>query len=381
MQGYIGEEVTRMTKYAKLNITLICLMAAILFTGCLSTAPIKIGYAAALTGPNSEVGIGGRNAMQLLIDEVNAQGGINGRKLELIIMNDENDLEKVDEIDKTFIQQHVIAVVGHDMSFKLPVILEAIKDQPILMISPTMSDYSASGIDDNLLRIILTNFDQGVALAKFAVQHDGQPSIMAVMDLDNESFGQGLIKGFEYQYGISLKTVQIRGGIVDDTESIVSDFKNGGYEGLLMVLKSKDVAYLSQRIRDVVPNVYLYSSNWGMTQDVIALGGDGVEGDRFVSMIDFDRQTEDYVAFKQRYEDHYKVTPGFPAIYAYEAGQVLLDAIQKSSKLSAAALKSKILGEREFDTIQGVISFDEFGDVLRAAIIYVVEDGQFKKMD
>jgi len=115
---------------------IICCMLVLFLSGCQRPAPIKIGFSAGLSGANSEVGVGARNAVELMVEQVNKDGGINGRDVELIIKDDENDLAKVALIDQSFIDEGVLIIIGHDMSSKLATSLEVIKEQNVLMISP-----------------------------------------------------------------------------------------------------------------------------------------------------------------------------------------------------------------------------------------------------
>jgi branched-chain amino acid transport system substrate-binding protein len=65
--------------------------SALVSTGALAQEPIKIGMAAALTGPAAPVGVDIRRGAEIAVDEINAKGGIKGRKVVLIARDDEHN--------------------------------------------------------------------------------------------------------------------------------------------------------------------------------------------------------------------------------------------------------------------------------------------------
>lgn len=362
-----------------IKLMIICVLCLSAY-GCQPAEPIKIGFAAGLSGANSEVGVGARNGILLLIEQINASGGINGRNLELIVKDDENKLDVVARVDQELIDSGVIAIIGHDMSSKLATSLKTIEGQKVLLMSPSISDYRASGIDDSFIRTIPTNYDQGVTLASFAVENDKKHRFFAVADVGNTAFYEGIVSGFEAVIGDKIVLITIEKGIADDIARIRTEFSSGDYDGVLMVLNSKDAAYLVQSLKQDAKDIHFYSSNWAMTQDFIELSGSNMEGVRFVSTVDFFLETPKYLEFKTAYQTRYKSDPYFSAVYAYETGQLLVEAIQKSNKLTHDALKAKILSLSPFESIQGTLQLDAFGDVRRNLFINSIENGEFIKL-
>ncbi len=74
---------------------------------------IKIGFSGCLTGHLSDLGIGGRDAVILAVKEINAKGGVNGKKIKLIIKDDKNDPAAAVKADKELVSSGCIAIIGH----------------------------------------------------------------------------------------------------------------------------------------------------------------------------------------------------------------------------------------------------------------------------
>jgi branched-chain amino acid transport system substrate-binding protein len=73
----------------------------------------KIGFVGGLTGKSSDLGIQGRNSVMLAVEEINSQGGINGRPLQLITKDDKQDPQTALKVDRELIDEGVITIIGH----------------------------------------------------------------------------------------------------------------------------------------------------------------------------------------------------------------------------------------------------------------------------
>jgi branched-chain amino acid transport system substrate-binding protein len=108
----------------------------------------------------------------------------------------------------------------------------------------------------------------------------------------------------------------------------------------------------------------------------LELGGAAVEGVSVVQTFDRNSQAPRYQSFRKTFMDRYQREPGFPGVFAYDATQVVLTALQAQKK--GQQLRDTILSLRRFDGLQGEIIFDDFGDVKRSyASISIVRDQQF----
>ncbi|HYA02556.1 MAG TPA: ABC transporter substrate-binding protein, partial [Syntrophobacteria bacterium] len=98
--------------------------------------PIKIGGLFSITGPNSFLGEPERNSMQLLAEQINAKGGINGRPLELVIYDDEGDESKaVLNANKLIEKDQVLAIVGPSLTGTTMAVIPIVEKAEVPLIS------------------------------------------------------------------------------------------------------------------------------------------------------------------------------------------------------------------------------------------------------
>ncbi len=140
------------------------LVSLLLLTFCSDTTPIKIGYVAGLTGRHSELGIGVRNGVTLAVDAINSTGGINGRKVEVVVRDDKSDPAQGTKVIKELLQMQVPVIIGPLLSKMASATLAAIDGQNVLVISPTISTDTVIDKDDNFLRVIAESSFQGESI-------------------------------------------------------------------------------------------------------------------------------------------------------------------------------------------------------------------------
>ena len=351
------------------------LMFILLFIlmGCSDNEAIRIGLVGTLSGPNSMIGVSMRDGMLLKVDEVNTSGGINGKQIELDIHDDLNDMEKIIEINEQLIEDGIEIIFGHELSSKATPLFEVIKDREIIVMSPTLSTYELSGIDDNFFRTIPSNFDQGVELGYYA--NEKSTKTLLVYSNSNKRFAEGVNEGYIDTFNGTTGAFPVKTSLVEETNQILETFKSGGYDSVMYVMNPNDVMYMSQVFFKHKVDVDIYSSNWGMAVNMLTEGGRAVEGATFVSFMgNLDGPT--YQAFRDAYYSKYQKEPEFAAVYAYEAATLLFEALEQSNRLEYSEVKAALLNLGQRDGLVSPLELDEFGDIERTLFLAVVKDGK-----
>lgn len=156
---------------------------------------IKIGVVGTMSGINSDLSVSGRRGVELAVDEFNEAGGLNGKKIELVVKDDMNDATTALKIDKEFISENIPVVIGHYTSGMMVNSMAYLKDQDILFLSPTISADSLSGINDNFIRFIATTREQAVILADTANQHQHK-KFAIIYNVENTGFNEVFFANF-----------------------------------------------------------------------------------------------------------------------------------------------------------------------------------------
>lgn len=357
-----------------------CLPVMGVLWGCQDAPPIKVGFIAGTSGRVADLGISGRDAAQLAIDQCNQGGGIDGRPIQLIAKDDQQDPDIARQVMQELISAGVVAVIG-PMTSDMGVAIAPLADaSQTLLLSPTVTTHLLSAKDDHLFRVTSTTADYAAKSARYQITSGTMRSIAVAYDLGNKSFCESWLASFVDTFaaggGEILETIGYRDDADRSFLDIARRLLEAEPDGILIIANSMDAALLCQQIRKLDEGIAITLADWGATERLLELGGKAVEGVTVVQTFDRDSTARDYQVFRNAYKDRYKREPGFPGVYTYDAVQVLLTALRRQKE--GETLKETILAIRRFKGLQSEFSFDDFGDVKRPhASISIIRDRQF----
>lgn len=351
----------------------------LVLSACSPPEPILIGFVGGTSGRAADLGVAGRDSVQLAIEERNQSGGISGRRVQLIVKDDEQDPEVAKRLVQELINEGVAAIIG-PMTSAMGAAVAPIADQArILLVSPTVTTEELSGKDDHFFRVSSTTREFARRTALYQLKTNRMRRVAAVYDLGNRAFSENWLKNFTEAFAQGGQVVLTLGFQVgNDTTflSIAQELLADDVDGVLIIANSMDSALLCQQIRKLDARIPIVLSDWGGTERLLELGGKAVEGVNVVQTFDRNSSAPRYQAFRQTYLERFHREPGFPGVYAYDATTVVLDAL--SRRKGEQSLKETLLAVRTFEGLQSSFSFDDYGDVKRPHIsIGIVRDGHF----
>lgn len=347
---------------------------------------IGIGLVAPLTGDQAYIGIGVQQGAQMAIEDANIRGLVFGdTRLKLVPLDDQhNPTQAVLAANKLGSDPDVLGVVGHFNSSCSKAASSIYHESRLTQISPasTNPDISRQGFD-TFFRVCATDDVQAPAAADFIVSKLGLKKIVIVDD--QTTYGKGLAEQFEKKFKALGGTVLLRAGITQG---------------------EKDFTPLLTKVRSLQPELVFYggvypelallikqSRKVGLT--VPWMGGDGIfdvtlirlatpelsEG-TYATMLGVDPHTLPSAAdFVKRYEARYGEIGSF-STYAYDATNVLIEAIRRAGKKDREAVLAEVRATKDFQGVLGILNFDEKGDAVgRSVGIFKIENGKFKFLE
>lgn len=355
------------------------LIFSLVLSSCQKKESIKIGYAGTLSGLNADLSVFGRNGALMAVEMVNEAGGINGRRLELIVKDDKNDKNVALQVDKEFYKEGVTAIIGHMTSGMAELTVPFINENKILMISPTISADSLSSKDDYFFRMIPSNKQQAIGISEAMLQKNLRKAAI-IYDNSNQSFAEALKNTFKEDYvmqGGEMVLEKSFNPITVDYKDISNDLIESGADGVFIIAAADNAVMICQNFykRGVKMNVFLPS--WAMTNDLLSHGGKSVEDAILVNFYDNESKKLEYKAFEADFLSKYGTKPSFSAQFSYEAVMVLAEVMSNSDELNSESLKQEIINSKVFNGLQGILFFDETGDISRTKYLYKVRDGKF----
>lgn len=367
--------------YKSLRNLLFTFLSLLIFCSC-EKKEILIGFSGQLTGINSDLGIHGRNGVTLAIEEINTSGGIRGKKIKLLIKDDEGKPEKAVQSDRELIDEGVTAIIGHMTSSQTMAALPEIEKSDIVLLSPTTSTPLLSGKKDMFFRVQGSSEQSAYALGKFASSNFEMSSFLVLKTDDNKNFTEpyhnNFLKGFKEKKIIINQLV-----LPAETEKIKNAislaFDEIDYEGILIITSARRTALIIQYLysMDKKPNIFI--SSWGATEALIRHGGKAVENAYLAKTGFTDVKTKDYVQFIEKFTNRFGKTPSFSAEQGYIAVKILAHALKQTNG-KKEGLDTALINIKKFKTFQGDLTIDEFGDAILPVSILKIENAKFKKI-
>jgi branched-chain amino acid transport system substrate-binding protein len=360
------------------------LILSLVFFSCKPPEPIRIGFLGGTSGRVADLGIAGRDGAQLSVEICNQSGGVSGRKLQLIIKNDEQTPEIAERGVRELIAEGVLAIIGPMTSDMGVAVVPIVNDARILLISPTATTEELSGRNDFFFRVTSTTGVFASRNALYQIKTKRMRRVAAVYDLSNKSFTENWLKNFRLTFskggGEIVKTITFKSGSDTKYLEIARELLATQSDGVLIIANSMDSALLCQQIRKLDAHIPITLSDWGATERLLELGGKAVEGLTVVQTFDRNSTAPKYQEFRRAYIERFNREPGFAGVYAFDAANVVIEALKK--RKDGQGLKETVLVLRKFEGLQSPFSFNDFGDVRRPHVsISIVRDGQFVVME
>lgn len=357
---------------------------------------IKIGLATDLSNVLPAPGLDIAQAAQLAVDQFNAEGGLLGYQIELVIEDDQCTGEGATTVANLFASDpDLYAVVGHVCSGASIPASDVYADARIPMVSPssTAGAFTARGLDV-ANRVAFNDNIQGVVAARYI--YDVLESRRIAVLHDNSSYGEGLASTV-------ADTFESLGGDILSFEVI--DPEDQDYRPVLTVIaeQNPDLIYLggyqnqaallvAQMVEVGMDDVIFFSDDGVYTQDFLDLAGEFSEG----VYVSFGAQIGDAALnadFDLAYEESFGVRPDELGPYhaqAYDAANMILSALEAVAALDEngelvidrEALIKAVRETENMEGVSGMINCEANGDCGTVVIdIFKAEQGAWVKMD
>ncbi len=364
---------------------LISLFAVIILSCGPQENVIKIGLVAPLTGDVKTFGESTKNGFLLAIEEVNAQGGINGKQIKTFIQDDKNDPTEAQNAGSKLINQDGVKLIIGSVSSKCSIPLaQTCQDASAVMITPTSTNPKVTIRDDGsrkdfVFRACFIDPFQGKVAAKFALENLKAKTTAILYDVGND-----YVKGLAEFYRDNFTQ---GGGEVVVYESYQKD--DTDFSALLTKIKQADpdilyipdyynkVGLIAKQARQLGINAILMGGDGWDSPEMLKIAGDAIVGGYFTNHYSPNDPRPEVQEWVKKYLAKYGSNPDALATLGYDATCLLLEAIKKANSDNPVKVKEALQGIKDFKGVSGEITFDEYGNpVKKITILRYTKTGQ-----
>ncbi|MCC6445446.1 MAG: ABC transporter substrate-binding protein [Armatimonadetes bacterium] len=342
--------------------------------------PIRIGEYGSLTGSKATFGTSTRKGVDLAIEEINRAGGVLGRKLEVIVEDDQGKQEEANlAVSKLIERDNVVAVIGEVASSLSLAAAPICQTARIPMITPASTNPAVTQKGDYIFRICFIDPFQGTVMARFAHRTLKSRRAAILRDIRND-YSVGLADYFAQEF------TRLGGAIVGDESYQENDTD---FKAQLTSLRSKkpdalfipgyytEVGLICKQARELgLTCSFLGGDGWDSPQ-LAAIGGDAVEGGYFSNHYSVAEKRPEIARFVESFRARYSgETPEAMAALGYDAAKILADALARAGRAAPAALRAALAQTKGFRGVTGIITLDTDRNAVKPAVIVQMKQGQ-----
>jgi len=372
---------------------LISLVLGFSVSGVFAADTIKIGYLAALTGDWAAYGQTESKAAQLAVDEINAQGGVLGKQVELVIYDFRTRAEDaVNAVRRMIEQDKVVAIVGANGSginiatgpvvnkYKVPQ-LGTVTTNPLVTVDTEGNVYPYS------FRGCFTDPYQGKLIAYFSAKELNKMNAAILYDIGSD-YSQGLseffIKSYKEYGGKVVANLAFRAGTDVDFRAQLTEIRGTEADVLILPNMGKEMALIMKQARELGMDDIIFLGGDGYAEFMWEIAGDAMEGSYWINHVapEDPAMAPFFADYKAKYNDECKEFVN--GILGYDSMYLMIDAIKRAGSDDPTLIAKALAASEGVQLHHAVITMDEFHNPKdKDGIVLIAKDGKgqfFKKI-
>jgi branched-chain amino acid transport system substrate-binding protein len=365
-----------------INILGLAFGASMLLSTAAFAQDISVAVAGPMTGGESAFGRQMKNGADMAVADLNAAGGVMGKKLSLQTGDDACDPKQARSIAEKLASSKVAFVAGHYCSSSSIPASEAYADGNVLQITPAST---ATAFTDrklnNVLRVCGRDDQQGAAAAAYILKAYAGKNV-AILN-DKTSYGKGLAdetKKALNAAGFKEKLFESYNKGDKDFNSIVSRLKRENIDLVYVGGYHQEAGLIVRQMRDQGLKTVLMAGDAMNDKEFASITGPAAEGTLFTFGPD-PRNKPTAKAIVEKFKAK-GIDPEGYTLYTYAAFQIWSQAVEKAKSTDAKKVADTIKAN-EWDTVIGPLSFDAKGDIKQTGYVVYRWDakGNYAELD
>lgn len=346
---------------------------------------IIIGEYASLTGKEATFGQSSHKGTVLAVEEINAAGGVLGRKLvHKFEDNQSKSGESATVVKKLIARDGAIAILGEVASGRSLEGADVCQQNKVPMISPSSTNPSVTEKGDYIFRICFIDPFQGTVMARFA-RNTLKATKVAVLTDVAQAYSDGLARYFKEQFtkdGGTIVADQKFSSGDKDFKAQLTSIRGANPEAIFVPCYYTEAALITRQARDLGITIPIFGGDGWEAPELLQIGGKAMENTFYSTHYSPEATDEAVVTFVKKFKARFNgETPDAMAALGYDSVYFLADAIKRAGGTDKQKLRDALAGTKEFVGVTGKTTMDANRNATKPAVIVQVKDGQFKYLE
>lgn len=340
---------------------------------------IKLGFLGALTGSVANYGIPGQKGMQMAIDELNAKGGIMGKKVEGIYYDNKGESSEIANITTKYITvDKVAALVGDPCTGLTKVAADIAQKNKMVIFSAGATGAGVVEIGDYVFRNTLLDSVAAPTVVDWMINQKGWKKL-AIITSGNNGYSTALTPIFKEAILAKGGTIVLEESINDgetDFTAQVTKLKNAGADALVFTGYYTEAALIMNEAKKKGLDITMVGGDGLYGQDLAKLGGDAVkEKVIFYAGFSTDQPSAETAKFLEAYRAKFNEDPDMFSAQYYDAVMIIAKAMTDAKSTDPSVYKVELAKLKDYPGVSGVTTFGPNREPIKSPVCLLTVKG------
>jgi branched-chain amino acid transport system substrate-binding protein len=361
------------------GLILIFAVSLIMFNESRSLEAWRIACITPLTGDGASYGAATKRGIDLAVEKVNSDGGINGKRLVVIYEDDQmNASIATSAIQKLITVDKVPAIIGAFGSSVTLAIAPIAEKNKVVLFSASSSADAIKDAGDYVFRNVPPNSRQGQTAAEFVLARL-KAKTASILHMNND-YGVSLRDSFKKSFmagnGRILSVESYNPGSIDFRAQLTK-IRNQRPDVIFYPGHYQESGLILKQAKELGLATTFVGGDGSYAPELVRIAGEAAEGSYYTLMaMGYGAVDMEIGTFEDAFRRKYAQEPDVYSAYAYDALATIAEAIRRGGYVSDG-IKSALYEMNDFKGVTGIARFDRFGEVDKPYGIYEVKDGKF----
>ena len=340
---------------------------------------ILVGEYGSLTGDKATFGVMTKKGIELATDELNAAGGVLGKKVRVLVEDDQGKPEEAaNAVQKLVNQERVVAVLGEVASSNSLAAAPICQQGKVPMISPSSTNPKVTETGDYIFRVCFIDPFQGTVMSKFARNTLKVTSVAILKDM-NSDYSVGLAKYFTEDFtknGGKIVAEESYAQGNNDFRAQLTKIRSSGPQAIYVPGYYTEAALIAKQARELNITIPLMGGDGWDSSKLFEIGGAALNNTYFSNHYSVDDPSPAIQKFVSTFKAKYGEVPDALAALGYDAAKVLYDSMKRAGAPDGSKLRDALAATKEFPGVSGKITIDAQRNAVKPAVVLQVKDGK-----
>ncbi len=341
-----------------------------------NTNEILVGEFGSFSGSEATFGQSTSEGVKLAFADQNKKGGVKGKQLKLISLDNQGKPEEARAaVQRLITQDGVVAVLGEVASSRSLAAAPVAQQYQVPLITPSSTNPKVTEVGDYVFRVCFIDPFQGLVMAKFASQDLKKKRVAILRDVKSD-YSTGLADVFTTEFkklGGEIAGDESYQAGETDFKAQLTQLKGKKPEAIFVPGYYTEVGLIARQARQLGMSIPLLGGDGWDSEKLSELGQEAINGSYFSNHYTTESTEPAVVEFIKQYRETYggKTPDGLGAL-GYDAARILIEAMERSD-LSPKSIRDEIAKTKDFKGVTGVITINSKRDATKSAVVVQVD--------